>query len=430
MSKSRRCHLFCLTVVGLVMAVAPAGASAALSCPQNLLGFAKVGVTVTLAGPCVSTTVGATVNYDIYHPGTAPHGTGTPHFPAPGILSTLAQPTNGLFGFPAPGVVTYTPTGGAGGTDFWEYAATDDGGASWTVFPVNVQIVALTQTVFSTPPVSPTIPVAASIETTGTTGVSIAGRAPTTAQPPGVMFLGEEYFIQAPAQTVANPLRVTFTIAASRMNPTGGPAVPTPLKIYRNAVEVGMCNSPSTFPLPPGSADPDPCIESRGFVGAVGSSDYRFVVRSSQASVWNIAAPTTADGVFTADVLPTIAISATSAVNFGAVSVGTMALGVPNPASARVTANVPYSLSVARTAFSGGADIPLNLAATAPVGATLAGSVPGFIPTSGSLSVGARTTGVTPVGGEEWSPRYTLGPVPFRAVGPTSSTVTYTVVAP
>ncbi len=269
-------------VAAVLSTISPATASAALVCPENLLGFARQGVTVQLSPPCVSTTVGATVDYDIYHPGTGAHFTGTPHYPAPFVLSTLAAPTNGFFGFPSPGVVTYTPLGLAGGTDSFEYAATDDGGTNWTKFRVDVQITSATQTVFETPPVGPTTPLSASIETTGTTGVTIAGRAPTTAQPPGLTFLGDEYFIEAPDQTVESPLRITVTVAASVM--TGPPLVPTPLEILRNGAVVQECNPHD------GSAAPDPCWESKGFVSGPGS-DYQFVVLSSQASVWNIAAP-------------------------------------------------------------------------------------------------------------------------------------------
>lgn len=274
-------------VVALVMMMSPVTASAALVCPENLLGFAREGVTVELTPPCVSTTVGATVDYDIYHPGTGAHFLGTPHYPLPGVLSTLAAPTNGYFGFPSPGVVTYTPAGAAGTADFFEYAATDDGGTNWTVFPVHVQITSLTQTVFETPPVGPTIPLSASIETTGTTGVTIAGRAPTTAQPPGLTFLGDEYFIEAPDQSVESPLRVTVTVAASVMNAL--PPGSIPLEILRNGVVVDECE-PVGPTRPVGSAVPDPCWESKDFVSGPGSN-YRFVVLSSHASVYNVAAP-------------------------------------------------------------------------------------------------------------------------------------------
>lgn len=123
-------------------------------------------------------------------------------------------------------------------------------------------------------------------------------------------------------------------------------------------------------------------------------------------------------------------IAATPA-DFGQVATGQTVTATPNPASVLVitTSSGGYGLSVSRTAFSGGADIPLAVSVSAPAGATAAFVGPATIPSAGSLSVGSRT-GPSAVSGDEWSPVYSLGPVPFRPGGPVSATVTYTVVTP
>jgi streptogramin lyase len=133
--------------------------------------------------------------------------------------------------------------------------------------------------------------------------------------------------------------------------------------------------------------------------------------------------------VITATVQTAIEITATPTVDFGQIAVGATKLGAPNPASVAVTTNGGgYTLSVTRTAFSGGADVPLSVAVTAPGGATSALSGQVAIPTSGSLTVGSRS-GAPPLAGDEWRPVYQLGPVPLRPAGATTAVVTYTAVA-
>jgi YVTN family beta-propeller protein len=139
-------------------------------------------------------------------------------------------------------------------------------------------------------------------------------------------------------------------------------------------------------------------------------------------------APTSNQTRVTASVESTIEISATPVVDFGPVAVGTTILGTPDPASVRVTTNLGgYSLSVSRTDFTGG-DIPLSLAVSPPSGATsnLSGQTP--IPDKASLTIGRRAD-APPLTGDNWSPVYRLGPVPFRAAGPTSAVITFTAVA-
>ena len=130
MSGVRRRSLLLLASIGAAMAIAPTGASATITCPLNLYGFVTVNTSIVLSGPCVSST-GATVLYDLAHPGTT-HINGSPHYPGPGQASTLIAPTLGHFDFtnlPASYVAHATP-----GQDHFTFAATEDNGANWTVF--------------------------------------------------------------------------------------------------------------------------------------------------------------------------------------------------------------------------------------------------------------------------------------------------------
>jgi streptogramin lyase len=137
----------------------------------------------------------------------------------------------------------------------------------------------------------------------------------------------------------------------------------------------------------------------------------------------------TNETMVTATVEGVIQIRATPLVDFGQVAVGSTKLGSPNPASVVVASNDSgYTLSVTRTAFSRGDDVPLSLAVTNPEGATSNLDGQTAIPTSGSLSVGSRSD-APPQAGDEWSPVYRLGPVPLRPAGPTWAVVTYTAVA-
>jgi hypothetical protein len=133
----------------------------------------------------------------------------------------------------------------------------------------------------------------------------------------------------------------------------------------------------------------------------------------------------------------TTRVTVTPTVAFGPISEGDVRSNhSPTPASVNVRTNATtgYLLSVSRTKFSapptwtGSDDIPLAVTVAAPSGATAAqaGALP--IPTSGpDAGVGSRST-FTSAAGDEWSPVYTLGPVPFAPAGDTHSVVTYTAV--
>ncbi len=125
----------------------------------------------------------------------------------------------------------------------------------------------------------------------------------------------------------------------------------------------------------------------------------------------------------------TVSVTAPATLAFGAVvpgaSVGPLAAAVTVVSNARGG----YQLSVSRTPFTRG-DIPLGVAgSTAPPGAIAdlpAGT--SAVPTTGSRSIGRRSTTVTRSTGDVWNLAFTLGPVPFVADGQHVSTLTYTVV--
>jgi hypothetical protein len=63
-----------------------------------------------------------------------------------------------------------------------------------------------------------------------------------------------DFLVRAPARSVANPARLTFTLDEGLANPESG------LGVFFRAVVLGACTGPE------GQADPDPCIESRDFL--------------------------------------------------------------------------------------------------------------------------------------------------------------------
>ncbi len=100
----------------------------------------------------------------------------------------------------------------------------------------------------------------------------------TQAPPVGYSVFGREVQITAPDATVANPLRLVFTIDASAL-PSG--TDPNTLTIMRNAQPAGEC---------PGSltANPDPCISARQLLP---SGNLQLTVLTSHASYWNFVKP-------------------------------------------------------------------------------------------------------------------------------------------
>jgi hypothetical protein len=113
--------------------------------------------------------------------------------------------------------------------------------------------------------------------------VTIGARPTSVAPPTGFFLLGTEFNIVAPDQTVADPLRLTFTVDAGSL-PLSGQVVP-----FRDGAAIEQSCDGS------GDAVPDPCIESRT---TLPGGDLQLVVLSSHASRWNLGyrpAPTSKD---------------------------------------------------------------------------------------------------------------------------------------
>ena len=115
--------------------------------------------------------------------------------------------------------------------------------------------------------------------------------------------------IEAPAASVAAPLRLSFTLDASLL--VGPPAIPaTSIVPTRDGVAVADCTAPT-------SATPDPCVESRT---TDGQGDVQIVVRTSHASRWSfvrrVSAPPPVEGTSIADARLTEGDTGTNAMTF------------------------------------------------------------------------------------------------------------------
>ena len=232
------------------------------SCPDPVQAFVPVGGSVTLTGQCVD--------------------------PEGGFI------VYGLLGAPLPGLailsgdtVRYTPPPGTTSASF-QYTARDPVGNQVTATVLITVTDPLVPTDVSTAPeATSTEPLVAGVATSTAAGVSVSPRETSSAPPAGFFFLGTEFKIDAPDQTVEDPLRLTFTVDRSAV-PLSGPVV-----VFRDGVPVDdPCSAPDT-------ADPDPCFESNGPIDPGDpQSDVRVVVLSSHASGWNLgyAAPVDGDG--------------------------------------------------------------------------------------------------------------------------------------
>jgi hypothetical protein len=132
----------------------------------------------------------------------------------------------------------------------------------------------------------------------------------------------------------------------------------------------------------------------------------------------------------TANLVPTISISAPASIDFGNVVYG-QTYG-PKNAPVTVTSNdaAGYQLTVSRTAFSP-TDIPLSieLNGSLPSGTVsdLVSPLVAIPTTPPDLKVG-HSGSITPLSGDVWPTALVLGPVPWIASGTYNATVTFTAV--
>ena len=133
------------------------------------------------------------------------------------------------------------------------------------------------------------------------------------------------------------------------------------------------------------------------------------------------------------DVQPALAVALERAsISFGSAVTGS----TPGPVSERVTVTsndaAGYALTVHRTAFTP-ADLPLGLAATAPAGAQLGGSlggglVPIPVAPAADLLIGTASS-ATGAGGAQWATSVGFAaPLPAVASGRYAATITFTAI--
>jgi hypothetical protein len=79
-----------------------------------------------------------------------------------------------------------------------------------------------------------------------------------------------------------------------------------------------------------------------------------------------------------------------------------------------------YTLSVSSAQVAGFDLLPLGMSAAVPTGSLNTSVTAPFSSTTAlgaSAQFGARSTGMTPAAGEDWSVTFTAGPIPFVASG-------------
>ena len=224
------------------------------SCPESVGAFVPLGGTVRVQGNC-NDPERATISY----------GLSTP--PTRGTLAVVAFDT-----------VDYTHTAGNYLSDSFGYTASD----GYTQVPGTVDITITDPGVSSYSTggeATEAEPFQATVDTASAAGVTVGVRETSTPPPEGYFFLGQEYNITAPEQTIDDPIRLTFTIDRSEVPPAGG------VEIFRDDEPITtLCDGS-------GHATPDdPCIVSRGFIDSSDTSDYRIVVLTQHASRWNTGA--------------------------------------------------------------------------------------------------------------------------------------------
>lgn len=122
--------------------------------------------------------------------------------------------------------------------------------------------------------------------------VSIDAEPPSTDDPEGFEFLGEQIAIEAPATTPEDPYLVTFALDPSALEGVD----PADVEVFRDGERVTECTDPNM-------ALPDPCVASRHSADD-GSGGAVITVRTSQFSSWNLGRRTRPIAVDTAFTTP------------------------------------------------------------------------------------------------------------------------------
>jgi hypothetical protein len=230
---------------------APIGVGLPPSCPTSTQTFIPLGGTTTLTGNC-SDPEGGPIQYGI-----------------------ATFPTRGTFSNVTGNSVDYTHTAGDFMPDSFNYTASD--GFTTLTRTVAITITDPLGSSYSTgSDATPAAPFQAEVDTSDPAAVVVGVRQTSEEPPDGFLFLGQEYNIVAPAQSIEDPLKLTFTIDRLQV------PLDQQVEIFRDDAPIEtMCDGS-------GQATPDdPCIVSRGFVDSSETSDYRIVVLTSHASRWN-----------------------------------------------------------------------------------------------------------------------------------------------
>lgn len=122
---------------------------------------------------------------------------------------------------------------------------------------------------------TPQFPTQVTLETNAGGTVTINSASGVT-QLNGVQVIGVSFQIESPPTSVQDPMTIRFTIDASVIPLGAGTAQ---LEMVRNHIPVNDCTAPV-------AAVPDPCLAS---LTGVAGGDIEFVVRSSRASLWQVA---------------------------------------------------------------------------------------------------------------------------------------------
>jgi hypothetical protein len=137
---------------------------------------------------------------------------------------------------------------------------------------------------------------------------------------------------------------------------------------------------------------------------------------AAQASAVTAAGTTGVSAV----VSETLALTAPADFGFGPLPPGASATS-PGKAVNVVSNNAGgYTLTVSSASVVGFDLLPLSMSAAIPTGSTntaVSGTFGSSTGLGASAQFGARSTGITPAAGEDWTVVFTAGPIPFAASG-------------
>src|SRR6185436_6575205 len=197
-------------------------------------------------------------------------------------------------GVNADGTVTYRPAADFLGSDTFTYRAADGPGSLSAPATVTVVVGLKTVTAAAAPNVAvatgtsavPADPIQTSVTSPVAATVSMTSGVVSESNPPAdFVLLNQQVNITVASNgtevvaSLANPLRVTFTLDASAI-----PANETiaSIQILRNDQVLTACAGATAIP-----AGPDPCISGRVACGGGGAGDFQFTVLATHASRWN-----------------------------------------------------------------------------------------------------------------------------------------------